>query len=167
MRLPQLLLLLTFSACHLFASAISFPSSPAPYADTTFVSVSKPATNLETHKTGLFQKLKNKVLGFFVKSELRKEKTMDAKSVWGYIALGLLIGGIGLFILGGGSIGLVMLLGSLIATVVALAKNSDKGQPVEVENKEKRKKRGRLIVAILAGGGLVALLIGLSTWRMH
>lgn len=159
-----LVILSLFFCCQ--TSASSTPGSyPAFLVLTDSISPRTTTVNtmpVKAKRTGFFGKVKEKVVSFLLKRQMASTNSSSAKSILGWVALGLVLLGIGALILSISSGGLLLLIGMLTGIVSLVWPRT------KTEKAEKKNKSTGGLIALIVGGLLVivaAIALSGSSWR--
>jgi hypothetical protein len=165
----------TVILCWLFcmqASAFRLIATPVvyPFLEDTVLKQSSANAAASPIASGqsFFGRLKHTITGLFQRKAPLPETGLDTKSKVALIALAMVVIGIDITVLGGPGVAAWLIPAGLLTSIVALFIKRDKsGKEVTAGGKKKRKTNIALIVAGILGAGLIALIIALSSWRMH
>lgn len=170
-----------FFVLGLFFSANTFAfvniQSSVVFPDTTAILMpSLPALSVPEQHTGLFSRLTNKLIGFVCKRPSPASPVADKKTKLGWLAIGLILLGVGLMFASSSLVPLLLATGGLVAGVKAISIKREppveiKQEPPVVQEEKKKtwagRKLGWLIGLGLLVGGAVAIFIALGNLNFH
>jgi hypothetical protein len=167
MRIQRLLSIIVLLLICFQASAITTPVRLYPVLEDTTLGtlpVVRTTTPAQSKKPGLFGKLKDKLLLLVINRQLKEEKA-SARSILGWVSLGMIVLSLGLlaFAAGGGAAGVGLLfLAGLVTGLVSLFLPRNKQ-----EKAAKKKNTGGIIALVLGIGAVLALIIAFAGSSWH